>query len=97
MPTKKHKNPTLAAYLKVVLPGLGCAYLGKWGYALLFLVWTPLRQVAALLAFDLIRETFVLPLWGAGLLYVALYLWQASVLADTALTPYNLALAHNQQ
>jgi hypothetical protein len=43
---QKPKSPIRAVFLNIVLPSLGCAYLGRWGYALLFLVWTPMRWVA---------------------------------------------------
>ena len=41
------KNATLAVILNLVIPGLGCAYLGNWLYATIFFFWVPLAYLAS--------------------------------------------------
>ncbi len=42
----KPKNPAMAGFLNIIFPGLGCAYLGRWFYALAYFIWVPLAWIA---------------------------------------------------
>jgi hypothetical protein len=94
------KNPILAAYLNLVLPGLGCQYLRKWKYAILFFFWTPLRLILGIIVFNgvysyIFRETKSEIGTTIGLLIT--YIWWAIVMWDTVNTPYKMALENNQE
>jgi hypothetical protein len=94
------KNPILAVFLNLVLPGLGCLYLKKWKYAILFFFWTPLRLILGIILFTgiysyLFHNTKSVLGGIIGLLLT--YIWWAIVMWDTINTPYNLALEINRE
>ena len=93
---QKPKNPIRAVFLNIVLPGLGCAYLGRWGYALLFLVWTPLRWAAGTVLIGYLPLHAMPGYWGTIVRAILIYLWWAVVLYDICTTPYRLAEEYNQ-
>jgi hypothetical protein len=43
------KKPLTAAILNLIIPGLGCAYLDNWFYAIIFFIWVPLAYLASFL------------------------------------------------
>ena len=92
---KSYKNPILAAYLNIVFPGLGCVYLHKWGHAILFLIWTPLRLWLGVLLFNSFEITTLSADWNRAIHLLITYIWWAIVMWDTCFTPYHLAKAHN--
>lgn len=92
------KSPIKAVYLNIILPGLGLAYLGRWGMALLFLLWTPLRWVAGMVLFGFaLRLAFPGASWAQPARYIAAYVLWMLVMYDTCKIPYELAEEHNRQ
>ena len=92
--TMKRKSPIKAVFLNVLIPGLGCAYLGKWIYALLFFIWTPLAFFAATLVGSLIAGFFPENfqwLWTVFLVFAV----RIRILYDLVFTPYRLAEEYN--
>lgn len=93
----KPHNPAKAGFLNIVFPGLGCAYIGKWFYALAYLIWIPLVWIAswAVSSFlaNLISDTkirfavFILLLFG----------FRIRILWDAFFTPYELAEEQNNK
>lgn len=94
---KKQKSPLKAVYLNIVLPGLGLAYLGRWGYAVLFFFWTPLRLLGGIVLIDNIPLPKFFGAWDVVLRYALMYLWWIIVMYDTCTTPYTLAEEHNRK
>jgi hypothetical protein len=94
----KKKNPIVAVFLNLIIPGLGCAYLEKWKYAILFFFWTPLRLIFGLMLFNSLYS-FIFPktasFIGTIIFILILYIWWCIVMWDTITTPYNLALEIN--
>ena len=94
--TNKQKSPIKAVFLNIALPGLGLAYLGRWGYALLFFVWVPLRLViggAVINAISIEPQGTL----DAILKIVMFYVWWLIIMYDICKTPYNLAEEHNRK
>ena len=93
------KSPIKAVYLNLILPGLGLAYLGRWGYAALFLFWTPLRLVLGIILLNAIAipVSKFLGDWSIVLLVAITYSWWAMVMYDNCTTPYEFALEHNRK
>ena len=94
------KNPILAVFLNLVLPGLGCIYLKKWKYGILFFFWTPLRLILGIIVLNGIYS-FIFhdakSLLGAIMGILVAYIWWAIVMWDTINTPYQLALEINRE
>ena len=94
--TKKHKSPIKAVFLNIALPGLGLAYLGRWGYAILFFVWAPLRLALGVAIISTI--SIDPPGTLEAILKIALYyVWWLFVMYDICKTPYDLAEENNQK
>jgi len=95
------KNPGLAGFLNILFPGLGCAYLGKWLYALAYLIWVPLALMAASALSGVVAETaglfFPRPVVPAVVSAVFLFAFRAIVLWDVFFTPYRLAEELNDE
>lgn len=89
------KSPIRAVYLNIILPGLGMAYLGRWGYAVLFFLWTPFRALIGYFLILFIPFQNFLGEWHQLARLVILYAWWVVVMYDTCVTPYELALEHN--
>ena len=93
--SQTRKSPIRAVYLNIILPGLGMAYLGRWGYAVLFFLWTPFRALIGYFLILFIPFQNFLGEWHQLARLVILYAWWMVVMYDTCLTPYELALEHN--
>src|SRR3989304_8599435 len=95
------KNPGLAGFLNILFPGLGCAYLGKWLYALAYLIWVPLALMAASALSGVVAETaglfFAGPVVPAVVSAVFLFAFRAIVLWDVFFTPYRLEEELNEE
>jgi hypothetical protein len=91
-----HKSPIKAVFLNIIFPGLGLAYLGRWGYALLFLVWTPLRLVLGIAFLNVIPFSRYIGDWGVIVQIILAYVWWCVIVYDTCTTPYELAEEHNR-
>ncbi len=93
--TRKTKDPFKAVFLNIALPGLGLAYLGMWGYALLFFLWAPLRLMLGISVIGAIS----ISLSGTDIYllnYVLIFAWWLAVMYDICKTPYDLAREHNR-
>ncbi len=94
--TGKARDPFKAVFLNIALPGLGLAYLGRWGYALLFFLWAPLRLVLGIAVIGAISisvqgtDVYILN-------YALIYAWWLAVMYDICKTPYDLAREHNRK
>ena len=93
---KNQKSPIKAVYLNVIFPGLGLAYLGRWGYALLFLLWTPLRLLLGIVLLRSIPFSCLIGNWGTITQFVLMFAWWAFIMYDTCTTPYEVAIEQNQ-
>ena len=93
----KHKNPILAAILNVILPGLGCAYVGRWFYAVVFFIWIPLVYTASLVVVTFI-SSFIhdVTLKNISTVFIALLLF-VRILYEQISVPYNMAVDFNQR
>src|SRR3972149_10123705 len=96
----RSRNPGLAGFLNILVPGLGCAYLGKWLYAIGYLIWVPLVFAAAPgpsgLAAHTVGLFFPGPVVNMVVRAVFLFLFRAIVLWDMFFTPYRLAEEYTQ-
>jgi hypothetical protein len=91
----KLKNAAMAGFLNVVFPGLGCAYLGRWFYALAYLIWVPLAwimSVAHALTEWIPDETIQFAVYA-----LILFGFRVRILWDVFFTPYKFAEEHNQK
>ncbi len=91
------KNPLTAVFLNILFPGLGMAYLGRWGYALAYLVWTPLRLAAGIAVISVIPFHSFIGEWSIIVQIILACAWWGIVMYDTCTTPYKMAVAHNQK
>jgi hypothetical protein len=95
----KKNNPILAVFLNILVPGLGCAYLKKWKYAVLFFFWTPLRLILGILVLNVVYA-YLFPdtpsSIGTVIFIIITYIWWSIVMWDTVTTPYNLAMEINE-
>ena len=93
----KDKNPVLAAILNVIFPGLGCAYVGNWFYAVVFFIWVPLAYAAAIFVVgvvaSLISDVTIRNVFSvlAGLLLIL------RILYEQVSMPYRMAVEFNQE
>ncbi|PKN95326.1 MAG: hypothetical protein CVU44_01195 [Chloroflexi bacterium HGW-Chloroflexi-6] len=93
---KSHKSAIKAVYLNIIFPGLGLAYLGRWGYAVLFLFWTPLRLLLGIALINYVPLPQFLGMLELIVRYMLVYVWWVIVMYDTCTTPYELAQEHNR-
>lgn len=82
-------------FLNIILPGLGFAYLGKWGYAIFAFIWTPLRLWVGIAIILKLPFSTVLGEWGYIVNYALLYSWWLFVMYDVCKFPYQLAVENN--
>ena len=91
------KKPFLAAVLNLLIPGLGCAYLEKWFYAIVFFIWVPLSYLTSFVV-----VVFVANLIPEGTLKtilsitVALFLF-VRIIYEQVSMPYQMAIEINQR
>ena len=93
--TKKYKSPIKAVFLNIALPGLGLAYLGRWGYAILFFFLAPLRLLAGMIFIYAILPPWIV--FGNIGRTVLTYAWWLVVMYDICTTAYELAEEYNQK
>jgi len=94
---KNQKSPIKAVYLNVIFPGLGLAYLGRWGYALLFFLWTPLRLILGIAIINSIPFSRFLGSFGIVAQFIIAFAWWAYIMYDTCTMPYEMAIEQNQK
>jgi hypothetical protein len=99
-PSTRVRDPGLAGFLNILFPGLGCAYLGRWFYAIAYLIWVPLALAAASVLSGLAAHIVGLYLPGTVVNIltrgISLFLLRAIVLWDVFFTPYRFAQEYNQ-
>ncbi len=93
----KAKNPIKAVFLNVIFPGLGCAYFGRWGFAIAHFFWTILLWVIsgaiASIFTQWIPDAYLrTTLWG-----IIVFAMRIRILYEIVYTPYSLAQEHNQK
>ena len=92
----KPKKPVLAAIMNVIIPGLGCAYVGNWFYAVIFFIWVPLAYIASFIVSGFI--TMLLPegVTKNTLTIVIILLLIVRIVYEQASMPYQMAVEFNQ-
>jgi len=93
----KPKNPAMAGFLNVIFPGLGCAYLGRWFYALVYLFWVPLAWIVAYALSSWLADLIPYETIQPVVFIVALFGFRIRILWDVFFTPYKLAEERNQK
>ncbi len=93
----KIRNPAKAGFLNIIFPGLGCAYIGKWIYALAYLIWVPLAWVscaalAGILVTPIADQNLKLVVFG-----LILFGFRIRILWDVFYTPYSLTEENNRK
>ena len=91
------KNPVLAVILNLIIPGLGCAYLGHWLYAVIFFFWVPLAYLASPIIVGLVAALFSDETLKSIASIVILLLWIFRIMYEQVSIPYNLAKEINQR
>ncbi len=93
----KPKNAAMAGFLNVVFPGLGCAYIGRWFYALAYLIWVPLAWIACMAVAQAIASIIPDETIRFIVYILILFGFRIRILWDVFFTPYGLAEEHNQK
>ncbi len=93
----KHKNPLVAAVLNVIIPGLGCFYVGSWFYAIIFFVWVPLAYFASFMVAEFV--TFWIQDVNIKNIFttIVVILLCFRILYEQLSMPYEMALKLNQE
>jgi hypothetical protein len=90
------KKPLTAAVLNLLIPGLGCAYLGNWFYAIVFFIWVPLAYLASLVVSSFITA-FIPDVSIRNISFVLIEIFLCyRILHEQASMPYEMAKELNQ-
>jgi hypothetical protein len=90
------KKPLTAAVLNLLIPGLGCAYLGNWFYAIVFFIWVPLAYIASLVVSGFITA-FISDVGIRNIAFVVIEMFLCyRILREQASMPYEMAKELNQ-
>lgn len=93
----KLKNAAMAGFLNVVFPGLGCAYIGRWFYALAYLIWVPLAWIACMAVAQAIAGIVPHETIRFIVYIMILFGFRIRILWDVFFTPYKLAEEYNKK
>ena len=93
----KPKNAVMAGFLNIIFPGLGCAYIGRWFYALAYLIWVPLAWIACMAVAHALTDRIPDETIRSVIYILILFGFRFRILWDVFFTPYKLAEEHNQK
>lgn len=93
---KNQKSPIMSVYLNVIIPGLGLAYLDRWGHAAFVFVWTTLRFIVGIIFIAAVPFARYLGNWGYAIQLVLLFAWWAYLMYDTCMMPYEMAIGQKR-
>jgi hypothetical protein len=91
-----YKKPLTAAILNFIIPGLGCAYLENWFYAIVFFVWVPLAYLASFVISGFVTS-FIQDEAMRGMAFIIAELFLClRILYEQVSMPYEMAKELNQ-
>jgi hypothetical protein len=93
----KPKKAAVAGFLNIVFPGLGCVYLGRWFFALAYLIWVPLAWIACMAVAQAIAGIIPDETIRFIVYVMILFGFRIRILWDVFFTPYELAEEQNRK